>query len=108
MPKATNDSRRTLGIPSAVIEGRPTGPNFASKYRAMLGIRGAARRVVYFRMAAESLESLSAFATQLSEQELLIQQAVRRFVRERYLPRAGQLFEDEAFPRDLIGELAAL
>jgi glutaryl-CoA dehydrogenase len=59
-------------------------------------------------MAAESLESLSAFATQLSEQELLVQQAVRRFVRERYLPRAGQLFEDEAFPRDLIGELAAL
>jgi glutaryl-CoA dehydrogenase len=64
--------------------------------------------MVYFRMAAQSLESLSALGTQLSEQEHLVQQAARRFVRERYLPRAGQLFEDEAFPRDLIGDLAAL
>ncbi len=59
-------------------------------------------------MAAEALESLSALRTQLSDDEQLIQQAVRRFVRERYLPRAGQLFEDEAFPRDLIPELASL
>jgi glutaryl-CoA dehydrogenase len=59
-------------------------------------------------MAAEALESLGAFGSQLNEQERLIQQAVRRFVRERYLPRAGQLFEDESFPRDLIPELAAL
>jgi glutaryl-CoA dehydrogenase len=64
--------------------------------------------MVYFRMAAESLETLSALASQLSEQELLIQHSVRRFVRERYLPRAAQLFEDEAFPRDLIAELASL
>jgi len=59
-------------------------------------------------MAAESLESLSALGTLLSEDERLIQQAVRRFVRERYLPRAGELFEKEEFPRDLIPELAAL
>jgi glutaryl-CoA dehydrogenase len=59
-------------------------------------------------MAAEALEALSALRTNLTEDELLVQQATRRFVRERYLPRAGQLFEDEAFPRDLIPELAAL
>jgi glutaryl-CoA dehydrogenase len=59
-------------------------------------------------MAAEALEALSALRTSLTEDELLLQQATRRFVRERYLPRAGQLFEDEAFPRDLIPELAAL
>ena len=57
---------------------------------------------------AESLESLSAVGTLLNEQELLIQRAVRRFVRERYLPRAAQLFEEEQFPRDLIAELAGL
>ncbi|MET0793319.1 MAG: acyl-CoA dehydrogenase family protein, partial [Polyangiaceae bacterium] len=59
-------------------------------------------------MAAESLESLSAFGTQLSQDEQLIRSAVRRFVHERYLPRAGQLFEDETFPRDLIPALAEL
>jgi len=64
--------------------------------------------MVYFRMAAQSLESLSALATQLSEDERLIQQGVRRFVDERYLPRAGQLFAEETFPRDLIPELSGL
>ena len=64
--------------------------------------------MVCFWMAAEALESLSALGTQLSEDERLIQHSVRRFVAERYLPRAGQLFADEAFPRDLIPELAEL
>ena len=59
-------------------------------------------------MAAESLESLSALGTQLSEDERLIQHSVRRFVEERYMPRAAQLFAEEAFPRDLIPELASL
>jgi glutaryl-CoA dehydrogenase len=59
-------------------------------------------------MAAEALESLSALRTELSDDEQLIQQAVRRFVRERYLPRAAELFEKEQFPRDLIPDLAAL
>jgi glutaryl-CoA dehydrogenase len=59
-------------------------------------------------MGAGSLESLSALGTQLSEDEQLIRQAVRRFVQERYLPRAGQLFADETFPHDLIKELAEL
>ena len=57
---------------------------------------------------AESLESLSAVGTLLGEQEGLIQQAVRRFVRKRYLPRAAQLFEEEQFPRDLIADIASL
>ncbi|HEX3773405.1 MAG TPA: acyl-CoA dehydrogenase family protein [Polyangiaceae bacterium] len=64
--------------------------------------------MVCFRMAAEALESLSALRTELSDDEQLIQQAVRRFVRERYLPRAAELFEKEQFPRDLIPDLAAL
>jgi glutaryl-CoA dehydrogenase len=59
-------------------------------------------------MAAEALESLSALRTLLSDDEQLIQQAARRFVRERYLPRAAELFEEEEFPRDLIPELASL
>jgi glutaryl-CoA dehydrogenase len=59
-------------------------------------------------MAAESLEALSALGTQLSQDEQLIRTTVRRFVSEQYLPRAGQLFEDEAFPRDLIPALAEL
>jgi glutaryl-CoA dehydrogenase len=59
-------------------------------------------------MAAESLEALSALRTELSDDEQSIQQTVRRFVRERYLARAGELFEKEEFPRDLIAELGAL
>ena len=34
--------------------------------------------------------------------------AVRRFVKERFLSRAGRLFEDEEFPVDLIPEFAAM
>ena len=107
MPKATKDSRRTLGIPSAVIGVPPRGPSLCVKYPKPLVIRSRPGRVVHFWMA-ESLESLSAVGTLLNEQEGLIQQAVRRFVRERYLPRAAQLFEEEQFPRDLIAELAGL
>ena len=59
-------------------------------------------------MTAEALESLSALESQLSDDEQLIRKGVRRFVQERYLPRAAQLFAEEVFPRDLIPELAAL
>ncbi|MCA9628956.1 MAG: acyl-CoA dehydrogenase family protein [Myxococcales bacterium] len=38
----------------------------------------------------------------------MIRGAVRRLVRERYLPRAGELFEKEEFPKDLIGEFAEM
>jgi glutaryl-CoA dehydrogenase len=55
-----------------------------------------------------SLETLSAIEAELGEEEHLVRQSVRRFVRERYLPRAAELYEKEEFPRDLIPELAEL
>lgn len=55
-----------------------------------------------------TLETLSALDTLLSEEELLVRDSVRRFVRERYLGRAGELFEQEQFPTELIPELADL
>jgi glutaryl-CoA dehydrogenase len=56
----------------------------------------------------QSLDDISALDAQLSEDERLIRNSVRRFVRERYLPRAGDLFEKEQFPKDLIPEIAEL
>ena len=44
-------------------------------------------------------------ATPLDEEERMVRDTVRRFVRERYLPRAGQLFEAEEFPSDMIPEI---
>ena len=45
---------------------------------------------------------------QLSEEERMIRDTVRRFVRERYLPRAADLFAKEQFATDLIPEIAAM
>jgi glutaryl-CoA dehydrogenase len=59
-------------------------------------------------MALASLEALAATGPLLSEEERLLQASVRRFVRERYLPRAEELYEREQFPADLIPELAEL
>ncbi|HEY2406271.1 MAG TPA: acyl-CoA dehydrogenase family protein [Polyangiaceae bacterium] len=59
-------------------------------------------------MPKSALETLSGLADSLSDDERLIQDSVRRFVRERYLPRAAELYERETFPRDLIPELAEL
>src|SRR5262245_35982345 len=59
-------------------------------------------------MAQSALDALSGLGDSLTDEERLIQGSVRRFVRERYLPRAGDLFESETFPRDLIPELAEL
>ena len=62
-------------------------------------------------MTANSLEELSAVETELDEGERLVRSSVRRFVAERYLPRAAALYEKEEFPRDLVlelGELGAL
>ncbi|MCA9622573.1 MAG: acyl-CoA dehydrogenase family protein, partial [Myxococcales bacterium] len=53
-----------------------------------------------------SLEKLIALDDHLSEEERMVRDTVRRFVKERYLPRAAQLFADEAFPTDLIPEIA--
>jgi glutaryl-CoA dehydrogenase len=55
-----------------------------------------------------SLEKLMALDDVLSEEERLIRDTVRRFVRERYLPRAAELFAKEQFATDLIPELAEL
>jgi len=59
-------------------------------------------------MDAMSLETLSAVAHELSDEERLVRDSVRRFVRERYSPRAGELYEREEFPRELIPEIGEL
>lgn len=55
-----------------------------------------------------SLEALSALRDELTDEERLVQSSVRRFVSERYLPHAAELYEKEQFPRELIPELAEL
>src|SRR6266508_554974 len=55
-----------------------------------------------------TLSELGAFDALLSEDERMVTEAVRRFVRERYLPRAAQLFETESCALDLVPELAEL
>jgi len=53
-----------------------------------------------------SFEKLIALDDHLSEEERMVRDSVRRFVKERYLPRAGGWFADEVFPTDLIPEIA--
>jgi glutaryl-CoA dehydrogenase len=55
-----------------------------------------------------SLDDLIGIDGLLTDEEKLIRSTIRRFVKERYLPRAGQLFEDEAFATDLIPEIAEM
>ena len=55
-----------------------------------------------------SLDQLMAIDPLLSEEERMIRDSVRRFVRERYLPRAADLFAKEEFATDLIPEIAAM
>src|SRR5258705_281113 len=55
-----------------------------------------------------TLADLAGVDILLSEDERLVQDTVRRFVRERYLPRAAEFFEKESFPLDLVPELAEL
>jgi glutaryl-CoA dehydrogenase len=54
------------------------------------------------------LGAISARDAELNDEERLVRDSVRRFVRERYLPRAGELYEKEEFPRDLVPEMAEL
>lgn len=44
----------------------------------------------------------------LSEEEVLLRDTVRRFVRERFLPEVGEWFERGVFPTELIKEVGAL
>ncbi len=53
-----------------------------------------------------SLERLIAIDEHLSEEERMVRDTVRRFVKERYLPRASELFAKEEFPTDLVPEIA--
>src|SRR6266487_3859088 len=55
-----------------------------------------------------TLAELAGTDVLLSEDERLIQETVRRFVREKYLPRAAEFFEKETFPLDLASELAEI
>lgn len=55
-----------------------------------------------------SLDDLMGIQGLLSEEERMVQSTVRRFVRERYLPRAAELFAKEEFPKDLIPVLAEM
>src|SRR5580704_13093427 len=55
-----------------------------------------------------SLDQLIAVDPLLSDEERMVRSTVRRFVRERYLPRAAELFEEEKFPADLVPEIAAM
>ncbi len=57
---------------------------------------------------AVSLAELIAVDHLLTEEEKLVAETVRRFVRERYLPRAAELFAKEQFPTDLIPEMAEM
>src|SRR5688572_14782598 len=59
-------------------------------------------------MDTTTLDGLMALEALLADEERLVMENVRRFVRERYLPRAGDLYEKEEFPRDLIPEIAEL
>ncbi len=54
------------------------------------------------------LEALAAIEHLLTDEERMIRDAVRRFVRERFLPRAARLFEEEQFPTDLIPQIAEM
>jgi glutaryl-CoA dehydrogenase len=58
--------------------------------------------------AVMSLETLSAVEPLFTEEERMIRDSVRRFVRERFLSRAGKLFEEEEFPVDLVPGLAEM
>ncbi len=59
-------------------------------------------------MKTLTLDAISALDAHLSDEEKMIRDTVRRLVRERFLPRAGELFEKEEFPMDLIPEFAEM
>lgn len=55
-----------------------------------------------------SLDTLLAIDHLLTDEERMVITTVRRFVKERYLPRAQDLFANEKFPTDLIPEIAEM
>ncbi|HTV52215.1 MAG TPA: acyl-CoA dehydrogenase family protein, partial [Steroidobacteraceae bacterium] len=61
-------------------------------------------------MAPSSLNPLDLYDVTgaLAEEERLVQQSVGRYVDERVLPIIQECFEQQRFPRELVGELASL
>ena len=61
-------------------------------------------------MPNPSLDALDLFALRetLTDEERMVQESVRRLVNERVLPIIRECFEEHRFPRELVGELAAL
>ncbi len=59
-------------------------------------------------VSSKALDALLALEPLLTEEERLVRDTVRRFIRERYLPRSGELYEKEEFPRELIPDLAGM
>jgi glutaryl-CoA dehydrogenase len=59
-------------------------------------------------VVASTIDELSPLAESLSEDERMVRDSVRRFVRERYLPHAARYFQEEQFARELIPEIAEL
>jgi glutaryl-CoA dehydrogenase len=55
-----------------------------------------------------TLDQLIGIDPLLTEEERMIRDTVRRFVRERYLPRAAELFAKEQFATDLIPAIAEM
>jgi glutaryl-CoA dehydrogenase len=53
-----------------------------------------------------SLNALSALEEHLTVDERMVRDTVQRFIRQRYLPRAGEMYEKEEFPTGLIPEMA--
>jgi glutaryl-CoA dehydrogenase len=60
------------------------------------------------RVSSKALDTLTSLEPLFTEEERLVRDTVRRFIRERYLPRSGELYEREEFPRELIPDLAAM
>jgi glutaryl-CoA dehydrogenase len=83
---------------------RPAGRAGPSSWRQ----RRARGSVPTMADALLNLDQLSAIEPLLSDEERMVRDAVRRLVRERYAPRAAELFEKEAFPNDLIPALAEM
>jgi glutaryl-CoA dehydrogenase len=55
-----------------------------------------------------SLDALTAIEHLLTEEERMVRDSVRRFVKEKFAPRAGKLYEEEQFPTDLIPQIAEM
>ncbi len=54
------------------------------------------------------LEALTAIEHLLTDEEKMVRDSVRRFVKERFQARAARLYEEEQFPVDLIPEMAEM